>query len=221
MTEAATERARFNMVEQQIRTWDVFDNRVLDVFRELPREHFAPSPYQSLAYADTQIPLGHGHVMEEPKTQARLLQALNVEPHDRILDVGTGSGFLAACLSKLGGLVHTVDIHREFVEKARERIRGLGLSRITLEVSDLGRGLGDLDQHYDVIAITGALPVMHKGFHRALRLGGRMFVVTGTAPVMEALLITRVDVARWASQSLFDTYLPALENTETLPGFVF
>jgi protein-L-isoaspartate(D-aspartate) O-methyltransferase len=218
---SAEDHARFNMIEQQIRTWDVLDNRVLEVMLTLPRHLFAPARYRALAYADTQIPLGHKQVMEEPRVQARLLQSLNVQPLDRILDVGTGSGYLAACLASLGGDVLSVDIFPEFTEKAQEVMQTLGLSKVKLDSVDAGQGLPDSEQRFDVIAITGALPTPSLAFQRSLTIGGRMFVLMGKSVPMEALLITREDVDQWRSESLFEAYLPALLNAEPPPSFVF
>lgn len=218
---SAEDQARFNMIEQQIRTWDVLDNRVLEVMQTLPRHLFVPPRYRALAYADTQIPLGHKQVMEEPRVQARLLQSLHVQPLDRILDVGTGSGYLAACLASLGGEVLSVDIFPEFVDRASEVLQRVGFSRVKLNSVDAGQGLPDSEQRFDVIAITGALPAPCLAFQRSLTIGGRMFVLMGKSVPMEALLITREDVDQWRSESLFEAYLPPLLNADPPPSFVF
>lgn len=218
---SAEDHAHFNMIEQQIRTWEVLDNRVLEVMLALPRHLFVPTRYRALAYADTQIPLGHKQFMEEPRVQARLLQSLNVQPLDRILDVGTGSGYLAACLAKLGGDVLSVDIFPEFIEKAQDVMQTLGLSKVKLDSVDAGQGLPDSEKRFDVIAITGALPTPSIAFQRSLTIGGRMFVLMGKSVPMEALLITREDVDQWRSESLFEAYLPPLLNAEPPPSFVF
>lgn len=221
MTDLEFEHARRNMVEQQIRPWEVLDERVLEVQSTLPRELFVPERYQRLAYADTQIPIGHDQVMMEPRVEGRLLQALDVRPDDEVLEIGTGSGYLAACLAELGGRVLSVDIVDEFLAPAQQRHRRLGLHEITVESRDAARGLPDSEKRFDAIAVTGSLPVLHRGFHDSLRLGGRLFVIVGTAPVMEALLITRVGEREWTRESLFDTDIPALVNAETPSPFDF
>ncbi|MDY6942089.1 MAG: protein-L-isoaspartate O-methyltransferase [Pseudomonadota bacterium] len=221
MSMTPTALARFNMIEQQIRTWDVLDERVLTVMSDIPREAFTPEPYRGVAYADSQIPIGHGHVMEEPKLVGRILQEVDVHRHDRVLDVGTGTGYLAACLSRLGREIDTVDIHADFSNRAKAALQEMDITNVRFSVADAGHGLPETEQRYDVIIVTGSLPQLHQGFHRSLTIGGRLFLTHGTSPVMEALLVTRVGVGQWRTESLFETYLPPLENTETPPEFSF
>ncbi|WP_240696134.1 protein-L-isoaspartate O-methyltransferase family protein [Candidatus Macondimonas diazotrophica] len=216
-----SKQARSSMVEQQIRTWLVSDARILDLMENLPRERFVPPAYRSLAYADLSIPLGHGHVMEEPKIAARILQALNVDSLDNVLEVGTGSGYLTACLAQLGRQVRSIDIHEAFIRAAALPLTDCGLNNFELECRDLGRGLPGVEQHYDAIVVTGSLPAYHEGFHRALTIGGRLLLIIGTEPVMEAVLFTRVDVDQWVRRSLFETCLPPLENATQPPAFTF
>ncbi|PWG64892.1 protein-L-isoaspartate O-methyltransferase family protein [Spiribacter halobius] len=209
MTDVDLAQARFNMVEQQVRTWEVLNERVLDVIETLPREDFVPAAYRNLAYADVQIPIAHGQVMMEPKVEGRLLQCLDPQPGERALEIGTGTGYLAACLARLAGQVTSVDLYPDFAELAGEHLASQGLRNVHLETGDAARGWED-GRRYDVIAVTGSLPELHEGFHRSLTIGGRLAVIVGTPPIMEALLITRIDDEQWATESLFDTSLPPL-----------
>lgn len=209
MTDVDLASARENMVGQQLRTWEVLNERVLDILERIPREHFTPSDYANLAYADMQIPLGHGEVMLEPKVEGRLLQALDAHPHERALEIGTGSGYLAACLAQMAMHVTSVDIRPEYTEAARKVLDRQGVRNVQLETGDAARGWDD-GHRYDVIAVTGSLPELHEAFHHALTLGGRLFVIRGKPPIMEAMLITRVGEDQWASESLFDTSAPPL-----------
>ncbi|MFZ5592937.1 MAG: protein-L-isoaspartate O-methyltransferase family protein [Pseudomonadota bacterium] len=214
------EQARFNMVEQQIRTWEVLDPRILDLIGNMPREEFVPAQYRDLAFADIMIPLGHGQVMMEPKVEARLLQALAIEPSDTVLEVGTGSGYFTALLARLGKHVHSVDIFPDFTGSAQRTLAGHGINNVTLETGDAAKGW---NKHapYDVIAITGSLPVLPEIFLHNLKPGGRLVAVVGEAPVMEAILVTRAgEGAQWARESLFETNIPPLLNTAR-PQFVF
>ncbi len=225
MTDTATafdfELARFNMIEQQIRPWEVLDQKVLDVIASVPREDFVPQKYRSsLAFTDISIPIGHGQSMLPPKLEGRILQSVDVQPTDRILEIGTGSGYLTACLAKLGGHVTTVDIHADLSEQARERMAAHSINNTDFIVKDAARGW-DSEETFDVIVLTGSLPELHHGFHHNLTLGGRLFLVVGKPPVMEALLITRVSSDQWAEESLFDTSIPMLENAQRPDGFTF
>lgn len=212
--------ARFNMVEQQIRPWEVLDERVLELLEASPREDFVPEGWRALAYADLSIPLGHGEVMMPPKLEARMLQALRVQPRDRVLEVGTGSGFVTYLLSRLGGQVHSVDIHEDFVEGARAKLAAHGVGNAALEVGDAARGWG-AHAPYDVIAVTGSVPLLTEDFPRSLAVGGRLFVVVGEPPVMEALLITRTAEDGFVREALFETQLPPLVNAPRPESFEF
>ena len=219
MTELDFEKARFNMIEQQIRTWEVLDRRVLDVVASLPREDFVPERYRRLAYADLSLPIGHDQVMMPPKVEARMLQALDVQPADKVLEVGTGSGFVTACLARLGGHVHSVEILESFLGPARRRLEAHGITNVTLENGDAARGWS---RHapYDVIAVTGSLPEMEEAFKLQLAVGGRLFVIVGEEPVMEARLYTRVGEDAWSMDSLFETVVPPLINAPRPRRFV-
>ncbi|WP_440996092.1 protein-L-isoaspartate O-methyltransferase family protein [Arhodomonas sp. SL1] len=218
MSEVNLERARFNMVEQQIRPWEVLNERILDVLEALPREDFVPTGYRNLAYADLQLPLPHDEVMLEPRVEARMLQALDPQPGERALEIGTGSGYFAACLAQLAGEVTSVDLHPDFRELASEHLAAAGVQNVRLEVGDAATGWDD-GQRYDVIAVTGSLPELHEGFHRSLAIGGRLFLIVGTAPIMEALLITRMDEDQWATESLFDTSVRPLRGARARVRF--
>lgn len=211
MTELNLDQARFNMVEQQIRTWDVLDPRVLEVMDQIPRHLFVPDQYRNLAYSDLQIPLGEGEVMLEPKLEGRILQALGTSPSEQVLEIGTGSGFFTACLANMAAHVTSVEIQPAFSEAARGRLTRQAVNNITLQVGDAALGWDD-GRRYDAIAVTGSLPELHEGFHRSLTIGGRLFVVVGPGPIMEGLLITRVGEDQWATESILDTSIPPLVN---------
>jgi protein-L-isoaspartate(D-aspartate) O-methyltransferase len=220
MNDSELARARHNMIEQQIRPWDVLDERVLRLLAETPRDQFVPPDYRRLAYADIAVPLGHGQVMMPPRVEARLLQSLDIRSTDDILEVGTGSGYLTALLASVGHHVYSVEIFPDFVAQAHAALDRHGIHNVTLETGDAARGW---DKHgpYDVIAVTGSLPVMPEAFQAALRPGGRMFVVVGDPPVMEATLVTRVGPQAWINESLFETELPPLINAPQPARFVF
>ena len=214
-----TVAARQQMVDQQIRTWEVLDPRVLDVLSAVPREAFVPQAYRELAFADTPIPIGFGQSMLAPLLQGRILQALAVNASDGVLEVGTGTGYMAAALGLLAGSVHSIEIRAEFTAAAAANLRTVPQARVELETRDAfdAAPLGE----YDVIAVTGSLPVYDTRFEQALRIGGRLFVVVGVAPVMDALLIRRVDSTEWIRESLFETVIDPLVNAVAPQGFVF
>jgi protein-L-isoaspartate(D-aspartate) O-methyltransferase len=211
--------ARQQMVDQQIRTWEVLDPRVLDVFSLVPREAFVPPEYRELAFADTPIPIGLGQSMLAPKIQGRILQALSVAPTDRVLEVGSGTGYLAACLSLLGAGTRSLEIHAEFTALARSNLRAVPEARVDFETRDAfaAAPLGE----FDAIAVTGSLPVYDSRFERSLRVGGRLFAIVGEAPVMDAILVRRVDNAEWIRESLFETVIEPLINAAAAQRFVF
>jgi len=214
------DQARFNMIEQQIRPWDVLDDRVLKVISSTPREDFVPERYRTLAFSDISIPLDHGQVMMPPKLEGRVLQSLNIQPTDRILEIGTGSGYLTACLAQLGQSVHSVDLYEDFIEQARTRLQQHGISNVSFEQADAAAGLASAGG-FDVIAVTGSLPVLHQGFHGKLNPGGRLFVIVGKPPIMQALLITRIGEQEWNQESLFEISLPPLTNAPEPESFSF
>lgn len=212
-------QARFNMVEQQVRPWEVLDQSVLDAMLELPREHFVPAAYRRLAYSDIRIPLGFGAAMFAPKWEGRLLQALAPAPHERALEIGTGSGYLAALLARLCAQVLTVDIQPQFVEDATRKLRAVGVDNVRCVAGDALDGWS-AEAPYDLIAVTASSPARRPAIEAQLAPGGRMFIVTGTAPAMEARLITR-EGDRYLEESLFELELEPLRGAETPPRFQF
>lgn len=203
-----TEAARRQMIDQQVRTWDVRDPRVLATLGAVPRERFVPEAYRGVAFADAPIPIGHGQCMLPPALEGRILQALAPMRGERTLEIGTGSGFFAACLAHLTGSVDSIEIYADLAASAARAIGELGVSRVTVETGDaLAR---EFDAAYEVVAVTGALPLPARRFERALVVGGRMFVVIGTARVMEARLVTRTGQDSWLSETLFETRIDPL-----------
>ncbi|NOY63417.1 MAG: protein-L-isoaspartate O-methyltransferase [Gammaproteobacteria bacterium] len=214
------QQARYNMIEQQIRPWEVLDQRVLDLLESTPREEYVPDAYRQLAYADIAIPLAHGEAMLHPKEEARLLQALDVRSGDTILEVGTGSGYFTSLLAKSGRTVVSVDIVEEFTSSAASCLASHGITNVTFESGDAAAGW-DQGAPYDVIAITGSLPVLPDTYKKSLNIGGRLIAIVGTSPVMEVLLVTRVAAAEWLTESLFETDLKPLRNVVEPSRFVF
>ncbi len=213
------EKARFNMIQQQIRPWDVLDQRVLDAMESLPRHEFVPEAYRQLAYADMRIPIGEGQVMMTPKVEARLAQELRLGDDDKVLEVGTGSGFLTALLASLAGHVHSVEIHEALAKTAAERLASHGIANVSVAVGDASRGW-EVEAPYDAIAVTGSLPELEKELQGQLKVGGRLFVIVGGSPVMEALIITRVGDRDFARKSIFETDLPPLEGVDKPEEFI-
>jgi len=213
-------QARFNMVQQQIRPWEVFDRRVLGLLEQLPRDAFVSEQQQGLAYADAELPIGHGQQMMFPRVEARLLQALNIAPGDRILEIGSGSGFVTACLAKLGSQVVSIEIHADLAEQAAKRLAEHQISNVDLRTADALAGPID-GGPFDAIAITGSLPRLPEMLQQQLTIGGRLFVVVGESPAMEATLVTRTGEKDWRSEGLFETDLAALENVAVEARFQF
>jgi protein-L-isoaspartate(D-aspartate) O-methyltransferase len=211
--------ARQQMVDQQIRTWEVLDPRVLDALSEVPREAFVPPEYRELAFADTPIPIGFGQTMLAPKLQGRILQALGPGAGDSALEVGSGTGYLAAALSLLCASTHSIDIHPGLIQAASANIRAVPNARVQFELRD-AFDAAPLKE-YDVVAVTGSLPVYDTRFERSLRVGGRLFVIVGAAPVMDAILVRRVDNQEWIRESLFETVVEPLINAAAAQRFVF
>jgi protein-L-isoaspartate(D-aspartate) O-methyltransferase len=218
------EKARYNMVEQQVRPWDVLDDRVLQVISEVPREAFAPEAYKKLAYADASIPLGEYEgsrcCMLHPVVDGRLIQSLNITEDDTILEVGTGSGYLTACLARLGRHVDSVDINPEMTAMAEKNLAALDINNINLSTGDASKGW-DQKRFYDVIAITASMPGISESYKQSLKEGGRMFVVVGEAPVMTACLVTRTGKNEWTTEELFETSIDCLVNASEAEAFVF
>ncbi len=211
--------ARHQMVEQQVRAWSVLDLKVLEVMDQVPREQFVPPALRDLAYADMRVPLGHGQSMLAPKLEGQILQALEIQPQDRVLEVGSGSGYFAACLAQLGRSVRSIEIVRELAETARANLERNGVRSVTVEIAD-AMGLAE-EGAFDVIAVTGSLPVYDPRFERALAEGGRLFVTVGVGPTMDARRITRSAPGAWTTESLFETCIEPLVNAPRPPAFVF
>jgi protein-L-isoaspartate(D-aspartate) O-methyltransferase len=212
------EVARTQMLGQQLRAWEVLDDRVLRAFAETPRENFVPPEYRDLAFADAEIPLGHGQTMLAPKVEGRILQALQVEPIDEVLVVGTGSGYLAACLARLAKRVTSVDIFPDFGTAAAPKIAACGIHNVELKTADaltLAHGA-----QFDAIAVTGSVPILDEHFVKMLRPQGRLFIVVGREPAMEAQLITLQPNGASTTSSLFETVLAPLINAERPEPFV-
>ena len=214
------ERARFNMVEQQIRPWDVLDQRVLDILLELKREEFVLPQYRSLAFVDMEIPIGHGEKMLAPRMEARMLQELVLNPTDRVLEIGTGSGYMTALLARFSGQVYSVDIMPEFTHTAAGKLAAHGIANATLETGDGARGW---DRHapYDAIVLTGSVPVLPEAFQSSLAPGGRLLAIVGEPPVMEARLITCAAAGAWSTIGLFETCIAPLRNAAQPERFAF
>jgi protein-L-isoaspartate(D-aspartate) O-methyltransferase len=213
------EAARNQMIEQQVHTWDVFDERVLKAMGDIKRELFVPDAYRDVAFADSMIPLSHGQQMLSPKIQGRILQTLELNPSDVALEVGAGSGYLTACLGRLCSRVRSLEIFPDLADRSRANLLAAAINNAAVETSDATR----LDEvaTYDAIAVTGSLPVYDERFQRALKIGGRMFVVVGTAPIMEAWKVTRLGEREWQRESLFETVFDPLVNAPRMSQFVF
>jgi protein-L-isoaspartate(D-aspartate) O-methyltransferase len=212
-------KAREFMVEQQVRPWDVLDPRVLDALATIPRDAFVPAAHRALAYADLALPLGHGEVMMKPVVEGRMLQALALEPGDEVLEIGTGSGFVTACLGRLAREVVSLDLHADFTAAARARLDDTGLGgNVRLETGDALHW--NTDRRFDAVCVTGAVDSIPPRFLEWLRPDGRLFVVRGRAPVMEAVLV-RNGVNAPRIESLFETELPYLAGAAPVPAFTF
>lgn len=207
------------MVDQQVRAWEVVDATVLALLQDLEREDFVAKKYKHLAYAETEIPLGHAQHMMAPVYEGRVLQALELSPQDSVLEIGTGSGFLTACLAKLGESVTSVDIYDDFLQSAAERLKKAGIDNVELLHMDASSTLPAAK--FDAIAVTASLPQMDERLLDALNPGGRMFVVVGDAPAMEALLVRRDDSSALSETSLFETNLAPLLNSAVKSPFLF
>ena len=213
------EVARQQMIEQQVRAWDVFDERVLTVMRELPRERFAPERFRDVAYADSPIPLAHGQQMLPASVHGRILQALAITPQDSALEIGSGSGYLTACLGRLASRVRSIEIYPDLAEEARANVLAAAVNNVAVESADGARL--DAQMAYDVIAVTGSLPANDERYQRALKIGGRLFVVIGQAPIMEAWKVTRMGEREWQRESLFETVIDSLLNAARPSAFIF
>jgi protein-L-isoaspartate(D-aspartate) O-methyltransferase len=214
------EQARTNMVEQQIRTWEVLDQEVLDLLYVIPREEFVPQQHRALAFSDLELPLEEGERMWQPKLEARVLQELALKRTDRVLEVGTGSGYLTALMAYRAAEVYSVEIRTALAEFGRRNLERHGADNVVLEVGDAARGWA---RHapYDAIVLTGSTPILPQAFLDELAPGGRLFAVVGEAPAMQARLVTSAIPGASSSVDLFETVLPPLANAEQPRRFRF
>jgi protein-L-isoaspartate(D-aspartate) O-methyltransferase len=213
------ELARFNMVEQQIRPWDVLDTNVLDLIKKVKREHFVPADKQALAFMDVEIPLGHGVSMWAPKLEARALQALKLKRSDRVLEVGTGSGYLTALLSRMAGHVTSVELVQELSARAARTLAAHHFDNVTLEVGDASQGWGN--EKYDAIILTGSVPMPPESFYSMLNVGGRLFAIVGDGDAMQARLVTCAAPGVFETAKLFEIRVAPLANAPQPDRFVF
>ncbi len=213
------EQARLNMVENQVRPWEVLDGRVLDVISRVRREDFVAAEHRQLAFADLCLPLGHGELMMKPVVEGRVLQALDLQPTDRVLEIGTGSGYLSACLATLSAQLTSVDIHGDFTTAARERLGRAGIDNASLVTGEAVKAWQP-DGLFDALAVTGAVAEIPPRWLTWLKPGGRMLVVCGQSPVQRAILLTHEAGGRSREEGLFETDLPYLVHAEPVLRFV-
>ncbi len=214
------EQARFNMIEQQIRPWDVLDPEVLDLLFVIKREDFVPPAYRNLAFADMEIPIGSGQVMLAPRVEAKLLQELGVGKTDKVLEIGTGSGYMAALLAARAECVVSVESRPELAEFARQNLERAGVTNVTIETGDGANGWAQRGP-YDVIVISGSVPALPSALLKQLRVGGRLAAIVGEAPVMEAQLVTCSAEGAYNTVNLFETVVQPLDGFSAAPSFSF
>ncbi|MDP2101821.1 MAG: protein-L-isoaspartate O-methyltransferase [Methylotenera sp.] len=212
--------ARFNMIEQQIRTWEVLDPAVLALFNTVPRENFVAKLQVGLAFADVELPIGEGQTMLSPKVEGRILQAVGVKKTDKVLLVGTGSGYLTALLATLAAHVHAVEIYPTLSAVAKNRLDQQNIHNVTLHVGDAASGYAEAAP-YDVIVFTGSLPLRPVAAEKMLNVGGRLFAVVGESPIMQANLTHRISEDAYHHETIFETCLPVLEDAPQATKFAF
>jgi protein-L-isoaspartate(D-aspartate) O-methyltransferase len=218
------EQARFNMIEQQIRPWDVLDQEVLDLLLVAKRENFVPAEHRNLAFMDTEIPLPCGQNMFTPKLEARILQEVALKKHENVLEIGAGSGYMAALLAHKSRHVTTVEIEPELKALAEKNLAANGITNVKVELGDGARGWagsGSEGAPYDVIVISGGLPVLPESFLQQIKIGGRILAIVGEAPVMSAELVTRVSDNAYNTVKLFETNVKPLKNAVAPSHFRF
>lgn len=214
------EQARFNMIEQQIRPWEVLDPRVLELLFEVKRENFVPPAHRDIAFADLEIPLGHGESMMQPKVEARIVQELALEPHETVYEVGTGSGYLTALLARQARHVTSSEIHASLSARAAQSLRAAGIPNVTLLEGDSAhRPLAE--SAFDVIVLTGSTPILPQAFLDRLSPGGRLFAVVGDPPVMKAVLVRQPVAGSFQHAEIFETMVKPLVNAAQPPRFRF
>ena len=207
------EVARQNMIENQVRPWEVLDPRVLDVLAAVRREDFVPARYRALAFADMALPIGHGETMMKPTVEGRMLQALGLGAEDRVLEIGTGSGFVTACLARLAGAVTSLEIHANLADAARTRIAAAGAQNVRVEVADAVKGF-KTGERFDAVVVTGAVSAVPDQFRAWVAPKGRLFAIVGESPAMQAMLFARADDTHWREESLFETDVRYLTHAE-------
>lgn len=212
------EMSRFNMIEQQIRPWNVLDPRVLELLKKVKREQFVPAAQQELAFMDIELPLGHGAAMWQPKLEARAVQDAGIKGDDRVLEVGSGSGYFTALLARLSKHVTSVEIVPELHELARKNLGASHIDNVTLVQGDAAQGW---EGEYDAIVLTGSVPVLPDAFLNSLKPGGRLFAIVGDAPAMEAVLVTCAAPGEFETKTLFETNVAPLQNVLQPERFVF
>ncbi len=214
-----TAQVREQMIEQQVRAWDVLDERVLDAMRQIPRERFVPDSERYRAYADAEVPLTHGQHMLRPSVVGRLLQALLPQPHEQVLQLGAGTGFVTACLRAMAGRVRALELYPDLAENARTNLAALAVRGAEIVDADALRFQSAT--RFDVIAVTASLPIYDARFERLLSVGGRLFIVVGEAPVMEARLVQRTAEDAWSTLSVFETVIDPLVHAVRPAEFTF
>ena len=213
------EEARHNMVVQQIQPWNVKNDKILELIHLVPREDFVPAKFKEHAFTDMEIPLDNDQEMLAPKLEAYIMEVLQVQDKEKVLEIGTGSGYLTALLASQARHVITVDIHEEFQHQAKEKLQAHNFNNVTYEVGDAHLGW-EAHKPYDVIVVTGSLPILPESFQRSLNVGGRLIAFTGEDPAMEMVLITRTSENEWSHQVLLETSVPALINAVEPERFV-
>jgi len=214
------EQARINMIKQQIQTWNVTDPELLELLDKVSRDIFVPENYKALAFADMEIPIGEGERMLSPKLEAKLLQALKIQSHELVLEIGTGSGYFTALLAHLARNVQSIEIHASLNKLAKEKLAKLHIRNVNCEVGNAANGW-TTQAPYDVIVMTGSVPVLPQQFKQQLRIGGRLLAIVGDAPAMQVQLIKRVSENQWQTQSLFETVVPPLLCVTQPSRFIF
>ena len=216
-----TANAREQMIEQQVRAWDVLDERVLGIFRKVPRDHFAPAEQRYMAYMDLEIPLPKGQHMLRPSVAGRLLQALELTGTERVLEIGAGSGFLTACLAAVSAHVESIEIFPELAELAKSNLATLSIGNTQIVTADALATTASAAKRYGAIAVTGSMPIADERLQRQLEIGGRLFIIIGEAPDKTARLVRRTAEDAWTSESLFETVVDPLVNARRPQEFTF